>query len=578
MVFYQPGMIGQLIGEGARRVVNGLHPGRLWHALNQSSPGELIMVPQDLRTADPVLAQEFYNGIYAFAGGRIDTGGENPFSNQICDQIKNEDWKRELHSFKWLRHLHSSQSMISNNHAGSLVRDWISHVGKSRSGVAWHPQIAAQRLISWLCHSVIIVDQEDIKFYNQFMKMIGAHISYLQSKARENSDGFGGLQVHIALAYAALCVKYRRPAKGARARKPHEELGRIINQQIYSDGGHVSRCPSLLPEILVDLLPLRQAYERLGIAPPVELLNAIDRIMPAIRYYRHRDGSFARFNGVGVSERDLIATVLRYDDAMGEPTQEASQSGYQRLTGGPTTVIMDAGNPPKGNNSINAHAGCLSFEMSSVRTCFIVNGGAPQIGDKKMIAAARSSAAHSTAIIHNTSSCKFHHGSAFKRYLGGRVISGPTRVASERKKIPGYSQVIARHDGYLRQFGVWHERVLQLSDDGNMLFGRERFYVNGGNPPTHLTQDDCAIRFHLHPGVRPHIDHENGVINIVASDNQSWQFSCDKGKVSIEESIFFAGSGGSVATAQIVINLELSKNHECGWRFEQTIGTRPHPV
>ncbi|MCF6322052.1 MAG: heparinase II/III family protein [Rhizobiaceae bacterium] len=574
MISDQPRAFGQLIAEGASRTARIFRPDLLLSSLTQSTPKELVLVPQDLRTTDALLAQEYYNGVYSFAEQRVDTGGKNPFRLEIEGIDTSINWQNQLHSFRWLRHLSASQNAISNSHAQSLLRDWIAEWGKPRTSIAWQPEIAAQRLLSWLYHSVVIVDQVDIGLYKKFLKSIGVHIGYLNNNLATTTDGLPKLQVRLALAYAALCVRMNRKLQSTSARKPHEALGKILSQQIFADGGHVSRCPSVLPEIMVDLLPLRQAYERLGIAPPNELLSAIDRMMPAIRYYRHRDGNFARFNGVSYSRQDLISTVLRYDDAMGEPTQEATQSGYQRLTGGPTTVIIDVGKPPKGENSNKAHAGCLSFEMSSLRTCFITNCGAPELGNDKLIAASRSTAAHSTAVIHNTSSCRFHQGGIFKHFLGGRVLAGPSRVSCERKVLNGYTQIIARHDGYLRQFGVWHERIIQLSDDGNLLFGRDRFFANGGKSPKHMTRDDCAIRFHLHPSVSANIVDNSGAIVIAASENQNWKFSCDGGNIALEESIFFANPGGSAATSQIVINLNLAELNEVNWRFEQTIGTR----
>jgi len=574
MISDQPRAFGQLIAEGASRTARIFRPDLLLSSLTQSTPKELVLVPQDLRTADGLLAQEYYNGIYSFAEQRVDTRGKNPFRVEIDDIATSENWQSELHSFRWFRHLSASQNAISNSHAQSLVRDWIVEWGKPRTSTAWQPEIAAQRLLSWLYHSVVIVDQVDIGLYKRFLKSIGTHIGFLNNNLANTAEGLPKLQVRVVLAYAALCVRMNRKLQGASARKTHDALGKLLARQIFADGGHVSRCPSVLPEILVDLLPLRQAYDRQGIAPPPEMLSAIDRMMPAIRYYRHRDGNFARFNGVSFSRQDLISTVLRYDDAMGEPTQEATQSGFQRLTGGPTTVIIDVGKPPKGENSIKANAGCLSFEMSSLRTCFITNCGMPEMGDEKLIAAARSTAAHSTAVLHNTSSCRFHQGGIFKHFLGGRVLAGPSRVSSERKSLNGYTQVAARHDGYLRQFGVWHERIIQLSDDGNLLFGRDQLFTNGGKAPLHLTRDDCAIRFHLHPSVNAEIDEDSGAIIIRASENQNWKFSCDGGNITLEESIFFASAGGPISTSQIVVNLKLAELNEVNWRFEQTIGTR----
>ena len=55
--------------------------------------------------------------------------------------------------------------------------------------------------------------------------------------------------------------------------------------QILPDGGHVTRNPGALIEVLLDLLPLRQAFAACNIAPPAQLNNAIDRTMPMLRFW-----------------------------------------------------------------------------------------------------------------------------------------------------------------------------------------------------------------------------------------------------------------------------------------------------
>ena len=70
------------------------------------------------------------------------------------------------------------------------------------------------------------------------------------------------------------------------------------------DGGHVSRNPGVLVELLLDLLPLRQAFAARNVPPPNAVLNAMDRMMPMLRFFRHGDGNFALFNGMGPTASD----------------------------------------------------------------------------------------------------------------------------------------------------------------------------------------------------------------------------------------------------------------------------------
>ncbi len=177
-----------------------------------------------------------------------------------------------------------------------------------------------------------------------------------------------------------------------------------MQRQILPDGGHISRNPGALIELLIDLLPLRQTFAARNIAPPPALLNAIDRMMPMLRFFRHGDGSFALFNGMSSAPSDLLATLLAYDDTHGAPMANMPHTGFQRLDAGAMTVIMDTGPPPPPNVSQDAHAGCLSFELSSGPSRIVINCGMPSTGRDNWRAFARSTAAHSTLTYHETSS------------------------------------------------------------------------------------------------------------------------------------------------------------------------------
>src|SRR5262249_36491641 len=154
-----------------------------------------------------------------------------------------------------------------------------------------------------------------------------------------------------------------------------KRLSDELSRQILADGGHISRNPGALIELLVDLLPLRSVFTARNLVPPAALLNAIDRMMPMLRFFRHGEGNFALFNGMGPTPTDLLTTILAYDDARGAPLANAPHSGYQRLESAATLVLMDAGRPPPMAVSQEAHAGCLSFELSTKQNRIVVNCG-----------------------------------------------------------------------------------------------------------------------------------------------------------------------------------------------------------
>ena len=257
-----------------------------------------------------------------------------------------EKWQEELHSFGWIRHLDAEGSARSKTNIQALINDWLKRHGRPfQASIAWANMVVASRLIIWLCHSVPVVEAATPKFYQAWLKSIAVHIRLLKYRTGDSEFGIERLVMRIALSYAEICVSNQ----ASNLRNARRLLNQELADQIFPDGGHVSRNPQILVEILSLLLPLRESYKRLGTAPSGELVSAIDRMMAAVKFYRMGDGNMARFNGVTGGRPDLLATVLQYDDSLGTAAESAEQSGYQRMAMGGTIILADTGAPPPGD-------------------------------------------------------------------------------------------------------------------------------------------------------------------------------------------------------------------------------------
>jgi len=532
-------------------------------AISRLWPGRtdrLIIAPHDLRTADATRATEVYAGRFVFAGKIVTCHGRSVFDLEP----PSEDWEVALLGFGWLRHLRAADTAITRANARSLVDDWISNPNRKR-GIGRRADVLARRIISLLSQAPLVLGDSDSKFYRRYLRGLTREIRYLRYTMLDIPDGVPRLQVLIALCYASLCLANQARHIRTATRKLSEELAR----QILPDGGHVSRNPGALIELLIDLLPLRQTFAARNIAPPQALLNAIDRMMPMLRFFRHGDGNFALFNGMSGTPSDLLATLLAYDDTHGTPMPSMPHSGYQRLDAGATTLIMDAGAPPPPNVSHDAHAGCLSFELSSGLNRIVTNCGMPATGRDNWRVFARSTAAHSTLVCHDTSSCQFVELSAMKRLLqGSLIVSGPARVESTREEVADGTLLTASHDGYLARFGVIHQRVLMMSQDGTRLEGEDNISpVSGGR----LKGDgDYALRFHLHPSVKAsRLSDARGVMLVLPS-RDVWTFEALDDKVELEDSVFLAGNDGPRRTSQIVIRQDFRQVSSIRWTFARS--------
>jgi len=530
-------------------------------ALSSMWPGRtdrLIIAPHDLRTADATRAAEIYAGRFVFAGKIVTCHGRSIFELEP----PSDDWEIALLGFGWLRHLRAADTALTRANARALVDDWLSNPNHKRP-MARRADVLARRVISLLSQAPLVLGDTDGKFYRRYLRGLAREIRYLRFAMIDIADGVPRLQVLIALCYASLCLANQAGHIRAAARRLSEELQR----QILPDGGHISRNPGALIELLTDLLPLRQTFAARNIAPPPALLNAIDRMMPMLRFFRHGDGSFALFNGMSSAPSDVLATLLAYDDAHGAPMSNMSHTGFQRLDAGNTVVIVDTGPAPPPGVSQDAHAGCLSFELSSGTSRLVINCGMPSTGRDNWRSFARSTAAHSTLTHHDTSSCQFVEFSAMKRLLqGAPIVSGPADVESHREAVANGILLTTSHDGYLDRFGVAHRRVLMLAPDGTRLDGEDTVSL-APDARIKANETDYALRFHLHPSVKAsRLSDARGVM-LVLPNRDVWTFEALDDRVELEDSVFLAGNDGPRRTSQIVIRQDSRHAPSIRWSF-----------
>lgn len=523
----------------------------------------LVIAPHDLRTSDASLADDIYAGLFVFAGRSLVVSGRSPFDYDP----PSPEWADALYGFGWLRHLRAADTALARANARAFVSDFMS--GRGEAARASPVPVASRRLISFLCQSPLVLEGADHAFYQGFLKAIGRGARDLERSLRRSAPPQSRLLAAVALTYAGLCCE----GIEAILRRATRVLVRELDQQVMPDGGHNSRDPRFAMELLLDLLPLRQSFLSRNVDPPEALLRAVDRMLPALRLLRHGDASLSHFNGMGVTAADHLATLLVYAGAGTEPLMYAPHSGYARLETGRVVVVCDVGRPPPLSQSRNAAAGCLSFELTSGAQRIVVNCGMPASGSE-LRRMARSTAAHSTATVADTSSCRFlgepegwWGGRLVSAWLlhrrGPVVLSGPTSVAVERRTEPGASVLAARHDGYVASFGVIHERRWRLSADPECLEGEDAFRRegrHGGRPRA------VAVRFHLHTSVTARAEAE-GSVALTLATGEAWRFTAEGGTLALEESVYFAGVVGARKTTQIVLHLTVAEEARLRWRI-----------
>jgi uncharacterized heparinase superfamily protein len=218
--------------------------------------------------------------------------------------------------------------------------------------------------------------------------------------------------------------------------------------------------------------------------------------------------------------------------------------------------------------------GCLAFEFSTGVQRIVVNCGLPRNPGDDLVQAARATAAYSTASLDGVPSTRIlaPRGSWLRRRaaawlirrLGPVALSGPETVSAERSEREHAPALVARHDGYKRDFGIIHERHWRLAAGGERLEGEDIFRFDGAPGA-----EEAVIRFHLASGIKASRTQAGRAVMLVLPNREAWQFEVHPAEARVEESMFFAAPDGARRTEQIVVAVKLAEAHHVRWRFDR---------
>jgi uncharacterized heparinase superfamily protein len=256
---------------------------------------------------------------------------------------------------------------------------------------------------------------------------------------------------------------------------------------------------------------------------------------------------------------------LAYDKGEPDLPALAPHSRYARLARGAAIVLVDVGPPPPLTVAHSAHAGCLSFELSVGEEPLFVNNGAPAASDASLRAAARATASHNTLCLKEQSSAKLVRGGAQR---GALPIAEPNRVTCSLTEPDGGLLLQAAHDGYVGRCGLLHSRTLHLDAAGEKLKGSDCLQSVKG--VLRFAWDlPFAVHFHVHPDVEVWPGQEPNCAELVLRCGAHWRFGAAGAALSIEPSLYNAGSLGSRPAQQLVLRAACHGEAKVAWKLER---------
>lgn len=472
------------------------------------------------------------SGHYTLAGRLIEAPGVALWDALPPDPAV----QAEAHGFLWLDDL----AALGDHSARARARDWtwgwIDRFGRG-TGPGWVPDLTGRRLIRLINHALFLLSGQGRAESAALFGTLAAQVAFLDRRWHATRPGLPRFEALAGLVYAALALTGTEARVGAAV----AALAAECEAEIDAGGGLPTRNPEELLEVFTLLTWVVQAIAGAGRAPEPALSAAIARIAPCLRTLRHADGSLARFHGGGQGGEGRLDAALAASGIKGVPGPGPAM-GFLRLSGGRTSVIVDAADPPAGRAGRSAHASTLAFELVSGRRPVIVSCGSGAAFGGEWRRAGRATASHSTLSLEGYSSSRFGRG------LGDAMAEVAHVVMARPSAGPEGMGITLAHDGWARTHGLTHTRQLTLSPDGRVLSGVDAL------APT--TQDDRArlaavlarrrgeplrhaLRFHVHPDADLSLDLGGTAVSIALRSGEVWVFRADGGQaLTLEPSVY----------------------------------------
>jgi uncharacterized heparinase superfamily protein len=535
---------GASLGEQLSSVLHRLSWRTPFHALRLRGrhPLKLLAVPKDPVAGDKSAGE-------AILHGRFVRRGEEHVAENLSfgDPALPADLSDYLQSFEWLRDLAAAATRErAAKLAEKLVQKWLAEHAETVAEPAWRADLWGRRILFWTAYAPYILSSRDSNYRALLLNTLSRGARHLDKGAEKARPGLARITAWAGVIAAALVVQ------GGPARLGRGEAGllRALSASLHDDGGLVSRSPDeqlMLVELLAQLRAVYYAGDR---DMPEAVAEALSGAVGALHGAALGDEALSSWQGGNMASKRRIAAAIEGSGVRVRPLRQPRGWGYQRLEAKSTIALFDAAPPPPTRAFAGGCASTLAFELSEGANRLVVNCGGPGRAvdalPAELVHALRSSAAHSTLTLGDRNSTAVHDD--------GSLGKGVSQVELARDDTAGIVMVEASHDGYVRRFGLVHQRQLTLAADGRELRGQDLLTLQGRRRRSEPIP--YAVRFHLHPDVEAATTADGQGALLRVRGRTVWQFRCRGGRLAIEDSLWIDGEARLRETSQLVVGGE----------------------
>lgn len=518
-------------------------------------PLKLLAVPKDPIAGDKWAGEALLKGMFARGELAIPVARLD-----FADPTLPADVADHLQSFAWLRDLAAATTRERGTPvAEALMGKWLAACAGEVTERAWRADLWGRRILFWTAYAPYILSSRDMVYRSAVLNTLARGARHVERGADKAGHGLPRITAWAGVIAAALVVQ----GGPARLRSGEAGLSRALGLSLHDDGGLTSRSP-IEQLALVELLGQLRAVYNAGRRPmPEQTAEALAGSVAALLAVTLGDEALSSWQGGNMHDRFRLAAAIEGSGVAARPLRQARGWGYQRIAARRTVLVFDAAPPPPARALSGGCASTLAFEMSDGDRRLVVNcggaGAARGALPDTLTKALRTTAAHSTLTLGDRNSTAVLDD--------GSLGKGVTEVETARDETAGPLRAEASHDGYVRRFGLVHERRLLLAGDGALLEGEDRLEPRGRRRagPTPF-----AVRFHLAPAVEVTSTADGQGALLRMKGGGVWQFRCRGGRLAIEDSLWIDGEARPHATQQLAVTGETPPDGiTVSWEFKR---------
>ncbi len=462
-----------------------------------------------------------------------------------------------LHSFLWLTKLDRKNSKKVTK---DIIDSWINNFFNFNKNT-WKMDITAKRIIAWSSNMDITLEDSDKNYKNKFFLSLIKQSNFLLKNVNNLLYSPDKIICCAAIILSGLMFKENESSFKFGIR----ELEKITKNYFDTSGFPKSRNPEEVFISLKYLILIREWFKEAQKPIPEFLNEIIYKCGSCYSFLSCSNKEFPLFNGateINVKDYDSFLKNLKYKFS----NKNNSESDLFKIKNKKIELFIDCGNTPSNKFAKDYQAGCLSFELVSNKQKIICNSGYSKYLSSKLTSISRSTAAHSTLYINNTSSCIFQKNKLINKVYGSSLLEKHKIVDRHYAENKDFYFIKGSHNGYENNFGYLHSRLIKIYKTENKISGEDilKKTKTYSGPLTYF------IRFHIYPDTKVVKTKAGNSILISLSNGEGWLLQNNAGSIKIDKNIFLGNKNKIINNESALISGIINKDEiSIKWKIEK---------